>query len=835
MVQKKPLFSWIFERYRGLQLLLLGLIVLTIFFRVFPLEMQKRIVNEAIRFRKLEVLLLYCGLYLAAVVLAGALKYLINTVQGYIGQKILYEMRSQLYEHILQLPMPFFRKTPPGMVISFLTSELSAVGDFLGSGLTVPAINILSLLSFIGYMFYLNPLLALLSICVYPIEIIIVPLIQKRLNRLNENRIDVTRSLSNAVGETISGMHEVHGNGSYALENRRFQKFAGELFALRHRMNIFKFGLKYSNNFFQSLGPFILFLVGGILSIRGRLDLGALVAFLSAYEKLYDPWKELLDYYQDFQDSRVRYQRVMNYFDVEPEFALEPVGREPFELKGEIRVQDLRYTVDGRIRLLDQVSMSVQPGEQVALVGFSGSGKSTLAMVLGQLYSYSAGHVYLDGMELKTLSKMDISPNIGYVAQHPFIFDGSIRDNLLYACEALNHSEIWRQRNTFPDQRRMLEVVRQVGLGDDVLRFGLDSVLSRETNPALIQELIKIRGLFYRQWGKTLAGEVEFIDPKQYLYQSSVLDNIVFGSPESPAYELKLLAGNALFREFLEETELLETLLVLGRELARRTVRLLQDLRGDTFFFEASPIPEDQFDQYGELVERLENLAMGELSQKDRDLLVRLALRFIPARHKMLALPASLEAKILQARRLFVEKIQSKDPEAFSFHCQVDYLYNNSILNNILFGRLKADQPQALEQVQQRVVEMLEQEELLDEVLGMGLEFQVGSKGDRLSGGQRQKIALTRAFLKNPHILIMDEATASLDNVSQARIQQLLETEFRGRCTVVAVVHRLDTVAAYDQIAVMKAGKIVENGKYQELMARKGIFHGLVQGTRAPM
>jgi len=96
-----------------------------------------------------------------------------------------------------------------------------------------------------------------------------------------------------------------------------------------------------------------------------------------------------------------------------------------------------------------------------------------------------------------------------------------------------------------------------------------------------------------------------------------------------------------------------------------------------------------------------------------------------------------------------------------------------------------------LEQVQQRVVDMLEREGLLDEVLAMGLEFQVGSKGDRLSGGQRQKIALARAFLKNPHILIMDEATASLDNASQSRIQQLLETEFRGRCTVVAVVHRL--------------------------------------------
>ncbi|UCG14985.1 MAG: ABC transporter ATP-binding protein, partial [Deltaproteobacteria bacterium] len=132
MVTKKPLFSWVFQRYRGLQLALLVVIGVTVFFRVVPLELQKRIVNRAIRLKKMDLLLLYCTFYLGAVVLAAGLKYLINVLQGYLGEKLLYEIRTQLYQHVLRLPLPFFRRTPPGMVISSLTSELNGVGDFLG-------------------------------------------------------------------------------------------------------------------------------------------------------------------------------------------------------------------------------------------------------------------------------------------------------------------------------------------------------------------------------------------------------------------------------------------------------------------------------------------------------------------------------------------------------------------------------------------------------------------------------------------------------------------------------------------------------------------------------
>ena len=108
------------------------------------------------------------------------------------------------------------------------------------------------------------------------------------------------------------------------------------------------------------------------------------------------------------------------------------------------------------------------------------------------------------------------------------------------------------------------------------------------------------------------------------------------------------------------------------------------------------------------------------------------------------------------------------------------------------------------------------------------MQYQVGTKGDKLSGGQRQKLAIARAFLKNPNMLILDEATSALDNSSQSRIQYLLEKKWKRKSTVIAVVHRLDIIKGYDKIAVMKSGKIGEIGTYSELMERKGLLYELV-------
>ena len=153
-------------------------------------------------------------------------------------------------------------------------------------------------------------------------------------------------------------------------------------------------------------------------------------------------------------------------------------------------------------------------------------------------------------------------------------------------------------------------------------------------------------------------------------------------------------------------------------------------------------------------------------------------------------------------------------------------------MNNILFGQTKTSNPKALDMINQSIIQLIIEEDFLETIVEIGMQFQVGSKGDKLSGGQRQKLAIARTFLKTPRMMIMDEATSALDNKSQTRIQNLLETRWKGKTTLISVVHRLDIIKNYDKVAVMKAGKIIEMGSYDELIARKGALYELVGGKK---
>jgi ABC-type multidrug transport system fused ATPase/permease subunit len=831
-VVKKSLFSWVFSGNLKLQIVLVFIILITVFARVVPLEMQKRVVNEAINLRNVDLLLIYCGVYLAAVVFASLLKYLINALQTLIAQRTIARMRKALYRHILSLPLNFFRNTQPGTVVNALVSELTMPGNFVGMAVATPVTNILTLLAFAGYLFWLNPLLAAVSLSIYPIVVFLVPLLQKGVNRANKKRVDAARQFSSRIAESISGIHEIQGNGAYRIESQKYNHLVDRLLKIRIVWSLFRFGVKQVNNLFTSFGPFLVFLLGGYLTIKGRLELGALVAFLSAQEKLYVPWKELIEFYQVYQDGRVNYTRTMEYFDVEPEYELEPKDRNPLELDGSLEVRDLSFVTESGIRLLDGINFTLKPGEHLALVGFSGSGKSTLALCIGQLYKYTHGHVLLGKNEVSDLTKKDIVNNIGIVAQSPFIFEGTIKENLLYACSARNEGDGSGKNGSMPTLDDMIAVLHQAGIFVDVLRFGLNTIFSPQQDKELISSILRVRQNFQRDYGEELAEYVEFFDEDKYLYHSNVAENLSFGTPIHDIFAVTNLPQNEYFLRFLDHAQLTRSLLGLGVQLSKQSVDILRNLPPEEVFFEQSPIVPEELDEYKMLVERLKKLKLHQLEPQDRSKLLELALRFVPGIHKMVSLPEILENLILEGRALFREKISAEDPEAFSFYQMPQYIYSETILNNIFFGKLKTINPQAQEKIDQSIIQLLIEEDFLETIVETGMEFPVGSKGDKLSGGQRQKLAIARALLKAPRILIMDEATSALDNKSQSRIQNLLESRWKGKSTLISVVHRLDIIKNYDKVAVMKAGKIGEIGTYSELIARKGMLYELEFGKQ---
>jgi ABC-type multidrug transport system fused ATPase/permease subunit len=554
-VVKRSLFSWVFPGNVKLQISLLFIIVVMVFARVLPLEMQKRVVNEAINLRDIDLLLLYCGIYLAAVIFSSALKYLINLLQTLITQRATARMRKALYHHILTLPLGFFRNTQPGSVVNSLVTELAMPGNFVGMAVSAPVTNLLTLLAFAVYLFLLNPLLAAVSFSIYPIVVFLVPVLQRGVNRANRKRVDAARTLSSRIAESVSGIHEVHGNGAYRIENRKYDKLVDRLMKIRIVWSLYRFAVKTSNGFFISLGPFIVFLLGGYLTIKGQLELGALVAFLSAQERLYDPWKELIEFYQVYQDGSVTYQRTMEFFDAMPEHAIEPEGREAFDLEASVDVKDLSFVTDSGIRLLDGISLSLNPGEHLALVGFSGSGKSTLALCIGQLYKYTSGHVLIGDKEVSDLTKKDMVNNMGFVAQSPFIFEGTIEDNLLYACKAKVNGN-GQSGEGLPTLDDIIAVLHQTGIFVDVLRFGMNTILTHDQNKELVDVIIRVRESFQRDFGEELSDYVEFFDENQYLVYSSVAENLIFGTPNKDDFNDANLCNNPYFLSFLKQADL---------------------------------------------------------------------------------------------------------------------------------------------------------------------------------------------------------------------------------------------------------------------------------------
>jgi ABC-type multidrug transport system fused ATPase/permease subunit len=835
------LYRYIINRSLRHQLTLTGIIFVATAVSIVPLELQKRIINQAIATGDLPWLLWLCAGFLLAVLVAGGLKYAITNYEGMISETMLRDLRSELYHRLLRFPLPHLRNTSSGQLVAMMIGEVEELGLFFGQALSVPLQHGLTLVVLVGYMAWSNPWMALAGVAIYPVQIWLVPRLQRRVSRMSRDRVRAVRGISDRIHDSVGGIQEVQLNETPAYEARRFRRQLHDLFAIRMRIYNLKYFIKWLNNFLAKLGPFFLFLVGGwfIIERPGSFDLGSLVAFLSAYERLNEPWRELLNYYQQKEVAETKYEQVIASFDppgLRRPFTLEEAPPPPdLTLRGAYELRQASVVLDGTATVLDRLQLAVGAHEHVAVVGRSGSGKSTLTLLLANLYGYT-GNVQVDSMELSALPPGVIGRQLAYVGPEARLFTGTIRDNIVYG---LRHRPPagggqdgdWLDLTPLGVADRagleaaVLEVARTVDLEDDLFAFGLRAAPDLEGRPEIAERVLVARRLVAERFASE-GGEaaVEPFDRERFAGYASIGENLLFGYSEAPELALDRLAEHPHFRGVIAEVGLEGPLLGLGAEVAREMVEIFQDIRADDELFQTfSLITAAELPEYARLVTRLERAGPESLPPEDQGRLLRLALRLVPARHRLGRIDPPFVERIVAARHRIAE-VLAADPRARFIPYDPDrYFAGGTLLENMLFGKVVATSSLAVKRVNAIVEEVIAQHGMRELVVTVGLDAHVGLLGGRLSPVQRQKVALARALLKRPQVLILDAALAPLDAERRAEMHRRLGEAMKGR-TLIAVVERVDLARQYDRVVVLDEGRVAETGTYQELMARPGPF-----------
>lgn len=527
---QRSLLSWSLEGDVRLQAGLFLASILSAGIRILPIDFQKRIVNEAIQDKDLDLLYIYCAGFLVSVLAGLGLKYGVLYLQSLVGEKILGRMRNAFFRHALTLPGSFYIKHGPGSVPAPLINQLGPVGDYLGNAWAVPLTNILTLLILAGYLAFISPFLALFSLCVYPLALVLLPRIQSLTNQANLERLTLGQELNGKITETFSGIDDIQAHSGYGIEQDAFADRTSRLRRIRIKWRLSKLGYKAVSNFFINLSPFFIFLAGGYFAVNGSLNMGELVAFLSAQALMFTPWTELMAHIQVRENARVQYRKVQSFFDQAPAQSDVPAAEPADPVKGDIEIKDLGLAYSDNTRVLDNISMNIKAGEMVALVGRSGSGKSSLMNCLaGKIRRYD-GLILVDGKNLKEMNSPDLAPSMGLVSQFPYIFDGSLRENLLYPLKASGKDPAAGSPDS-PNRDDMILALQQAGLYPDLLLFGLNRVPRPEFYETGGHGMDRMRDVVRGGLPPELKDQIRFFPGNTDLREFTLLEQILGGRP----------------------------------------------------------------------------------------------------------------------------------------------------------------------------------------------------------------------------------------------------------------------------------------------------------------
>lgn len=390
--------------------------------------------------RRLVVIGLFLMLLLA---LDCFSKYYIGNYGHVMGAKMEYDMRAQIFNHMQKLSFSFYDDAKVGQLMSRITSDLFDITELLHHG---PENIILSLLKIVGSLVILsgiNGWLTLAAFVILPIMFWFAFVLNKKMRRAFKRNREKIAEINGQIEDNLSGIRVVKSFANEDIENEKF-KVGNDGFLAAKRNSY-----KYMGTFQAGVGVFStliqvnVIVVGSILIAYGRVDINDLITFLLYIGVFTDPIRTLVDFTEQFQNGYTGFERFREIMDIEPDIEDAADAVELTDVRGDISFRNVSFQyADGGERVLNNVSLQVQAGSYMALVGSSGAGKTTLCSLIPRFYDVTEGSIEIDGKDIRHVTLKSLRNHIGMVQQDVYLFSGTIYENICYGKPDATREEV---------------------------------------------------------------------------------------------------------------------------------------------------------------------------------------------------------------------------------------------------------------------------------------------------------------------------------------------------------------------------------------------------------
>ena len=839
MVKTINQFVW---KYSARQQLVLVAITLLYFPTLYILlEIPKILVNSVISgpgsFKIAEfdlspesVLILLTLVYLLLYLFNASLKLIINIRKGVIGERLIRRLRYLLMDRLLRFPIQRFRVVSQGELISQINSEAEPLAGYVSEAVTLPLFQGGTMLTVLFFMFVQSVWLGLAAVALIPLQILIVPRMQRRVNALNHERVRSVRVFSDYIGETVSGAQaiRIHGVQRYVLSG--FSMQLNRYFSIRLKLYKQKYLIKFVTNFINQLTPILFYMIGGILVLRGHITIGALVAAIAGHKDMVSPWKELLKYYQIQQDAKIKYEQLIDRFDIagldESDYFAEVTAPSNLALLP-LKLNNVVTEEDGN-RVLPGINLQLDAGEHVALVDSDASRRLHIAEIILSLRQPDYGSAWLGDQQIKDIPGSIKSRRLAFQPASPPIFNTSAYENILFSIkhkprnvltekdkkeaklsgnsmdsfqdEWLDFDEYqFKSHNELYDW--YVRAMQATRASSDVIQKGLLQFLNEGHESEQAQKIVLARPLVFDALQDN-GVPVQSFDDREWCYGLSIAENLAFGklidndtTPGDVLYteQIALVLSDNGFDGIIEQIgQQIAAMVVRGlsseytREHTMQTFRLSSDIQAEKIMRSARSVAKKESNQ---------------LSDQAKEFLTLLFLNLVLDDHDDIQLPGSVVSRIMFIRDEIDNSLTAWQRARLQRFEYGQFHPGLTVLENLLFGLLPNDLPnESLQSVLEVVDRVIAQADLSRDIMLLTLKnAEAGISGSRLSPISRQNLPLARVLIKKPELIVFNDGLNAYEEQEQFRIKENIR-HLLPDTSILWLTSKLDDHAAFDRV-----------------------------------